>query len=185
MLCAAGARRQASTHHHQRPIQRESCETVMSVPALLASSACLPPHLSCHQPGFLCSASYKGLSSTSVLVTGIILRESLQINQSRANSHPGVHATRPGGAMNACLHTPGVHARPPTVFARLGFWRGGAARPGIYTPGGAGVGDPTSPRADVRWDERMTPEISQDTTYTSSPRRARRAVASRAGRRRS
>ena len=115
--------------------ERVVCETVMSVPALLASSACLPPHLSCHQPGFLCSASYKGLSSTSVLVTGIILRESLQINQSRANSHPGVHATRPGGAMNACLHTPGVHARPPTVFARLGFWRGGAARPGIYTPG--------------------------------------------------
>ena len=28
--------------------------------------------------------------------------------------------------MNACLPTPGVHARPPPpVFARLGFWRGG------------------------------------------------------------
>ena len=40
-------------------------------------------------------------------------------------------------------------------------------------------------KPDGGMDERMTPEISPDTTYTSSPRRARRAVASHAGRRRS
>ena len=90
--------------------------------------------------------------------------------------------------MNACLHTPGVHARPPTVFARLGFLRGGLhAR--VFIPRGVQVW--VTPRRHVltwgRWDERMTPEISPDTTYkyTSSPRRARRAVASHAGRRRS
>ena len=83
--------------------------------------------------------------------------------------------------------TPRVCMHDPPLFSRGWVSGGGGLHARVFIPRGVQVW--VTPRRHVltwgRWDERMTPEISQDTTYTSSPRRARRAVASHAGRRRS
>ena len=141
------ARRQRS---HQRPIQRESvCETVMSVPALLASSACLPP-------ASLLSSARIPLQR---LVQGLVQyqrprywyhTERKSTDQSVASQLAPWGACYTPGGCNECVSAhPGCACTTPHCFRAAGFLEGGAARPGIYTPGSAGVGDPTSPRADV------------------------------------
>ena len=89
--------------------------------------------------------------------------------------------------MRVC--TPRVCMHDPPLFSRGWVSGGGGLHARVFIPRGVQVW--VTPRRHVltwgRWDERMTPDARRfrKTPHTPARRRARRAVASHAGRRRS